>query len=188
MTQHHPLVERYISHLETAIGGLDVADRREVLQEIRNHIAEATAAGKPLDVVIRSLGPPDVLGRAYAVELLLHPQNDERRHAGERWLRIVGLVVVLSIPTLVAVTTLGSIGISFVASGLFAVALGILQVAGFHLPSMLSNDAPPVLTILLGPVLLVVGCLSLVALRFYVRFVVRALRTALPRRRSVAPA
>ena len=52
MKQQHPVVERYMTHLETAIGGLNPADRGEVLQEIRNHIAEATAAGKPLDVVI----------------------------------------------------------------------------------------------------------------------------------------
>ena len=44
MKQQHPVIERYMTHLETAIGGLDPADRREVLQEIRNHIAEATAA------------------------------------------------------------------------------------------------------------------------------------------------
>jgi uncharacterized membrane protein len=59
--QQHPVIERYMTHLETAIGGLDPADRREVLQEIRNHIAEATAAGKSLDVVLESLGPADAL-------------------------------------------------------------------------------------------------------------------------------
>ena len=63
MKQQHPVIERYMTHLETAIGGLDPADRREVLQEIRNHIAEATAAGKSLDVVLESLGPADALGR-----------------------------------------------------------------------------------------------------------------------------
>jgi uncharacterized membrane protein len=59
--QQHPVIERYMTHLETAIGGLDPADRREVLQEIRNHIAEATAAGRSLDVVLESLGPADAL-------------------------------------------------------------------------------------------------------------------------------
>ena len=130
MKQQHPVIERYMTHLETAIGGLDSADRREVLQEIRNHIAEATAAGKSLDVVLESLGPADALGRAYAVELLLHPQNDRPRHAAERWLRLVGLVVVFSIPTLVAVSTLASVGISFVAGGLFAFVIGVLEALG----------------------------------------------------------
>ena len=61
MKQQHPVIERYMTHLETAIVGLDPADRREVLQEIRNHIAEATAAGRSLDVVLESLGPADAL-------------------------------------------------------------------------------------------------------------------------------
>lgn len=175
MKQQHPVVERYVAHLEAAIGGLDAADRREVLQEIRNHIAEATAAGRPLDVVIESLGPADALGRAYAVELLLHPQNDRPRHAAERWFRIVGLVVVLSIPTLVAMSTLGSVGISFVASGLFTFVVGVLEAAGvFPWPHLI--DLPPVVAIFLGPAMLIVGAVALVALRFYIRFVVRAVR------------
>jgi len=184
MNQQHPVVERYVTHLETAIGGLDPADRREVLQEIRNHIAEATAAGRPLDVVIKSLGPADALGRAYAVELLLHPQNDRPRHAAERWFRIVGLVVVLSIPTLVAVSTLGSVGISFVASGLFTFVVGVLEAAGvFPWPHLI--DLPPAVTIFLGPAMVIVGAVALVALRFYIRFVVRAVRTSLAPIRAV---
>jgi uncharacterized membrane protein len=59
MNQQHPVVERYMTHLETAISGLDPADRDEVLLEIRNHFAEAAAAGRPLDVVIKSLGPAE---------------------------------------------------------------------------------------------------------------------------------
>lgn len=57
----------------------------------QHHIAEATDAGGSLDVVLGSLGPADALGRAYAVELLLHPQNDRPRHAADRWFRLVGL-------------------------------------------------------------------------------------------------
>ena len=69
MTRQHPVVERYMTHLERAIAGLDPVERGEVLQEIHNHIAEATADGRPLDLVLESLGPADALGRAYVVEL-----------------------------------------------------------------------------------------------------------------------
>jgi HAAS len=182
--QQHPVIERYMTHLETAIRGLDSADRCEVLQEIRNHIAEATAAGRSLDVVLESLGPADALGRAYAVELLLHPQNDRPRHAAERWFRLVGLVVVLSIPTLVSVSTLASVGISFVAGGLFAFVIGVLEAIGiFPWPDL--SDVPPVVAIFLGPAMVLVGAAALVALRFYVRFVLRAGRTALAPVRAV---
>lgn len=185
MTSQHPVVERYLSHLETAIGGLEPADRRDVLQEIRNHIAEATAAGKPLDVVIQSLGPADALGRAYAVELLLHPQHGRPRHAAQRWFKLTGLLVVLSIPTLVAVTTLGSVGISFVASGLFTFVVGLLEAADvFPWPDL--TRVPPAVAIFLGPAMVIVGVAALLALRFYVRFVVRAVRTSLAPVRSAA--
>ena len=179
----HPVVERYLTHLETAIEGLDPADRREVLQEIRDHFAEATAAGRPLDVVIKSLGPADVLGRAYAIELLLHPQTDRPRRAAERWFRIVGLVVVLSIPSLVAVSVLGSVGISFVAGGLFAFVIGMLEATGlFPWPDL--SDVPPVLAVFLGPAMVIVGLISLAALKLYVRFAARAMRADLAPIRS----
>jgi uncharacterized membrane protein len=185
MRPPHPLVERYIAHLETAIGGLEPVDRREVLQEIRNHIAEAMAVGTPLDAVLESLGPADALGRAYAIELLLQDRNERRRHPAQRWFSIVGLIVVLSIPTLVAVTTLGSVGISFAASGLFVFVVGLLEGAGvFPWPHV--SDVPPVVAILLGPAMVVLGLIALSVLRFYVRFVVRAVRAALPSVKSAA--
>jgi hypothetical protein len=179
MKQRHPVVERYMTHLETAIAGLDPAERGEVLQEIRNHIAEATAAGRPLDAVLTSLGPADALGRAYAIELLLRPPQDGRRSAAGRWFRVVGLIVALSIPTLVAVSTLGSVGISFVASGVGTFVIGLLEAIGVF-PWVGLIDLPPIVSIVLGPAMVFVGLIALVALRFYVRFVVRAVRTALP--------
>lgn len=183
MKQQHPVIERYMTRLETAIVGLDPADRREALQEIRNHIAEATAAGRSLDVVLESLGPADALGRASAFELLLHPQNDRPRHAAERWFR--RLVVVLSIPTIVAVSTLASVGISFVAGGLFAFVIGVLEATGvFPWPDL--SDVPPVVAIfLVGPGMVLIGAVALVALRLYLRFVVRAVRTTLAPLRTV---
>lgn len=186
MRQQHPVVERYLTRLETAIGGLDPADRREVVQEIRNHIAEAVAAGKPLDAVLEALGPADALGRAYAIELLLHPPPDRGRRGAQRWFSIVGLIAVLSIPTLVLVSTLGSIGISFVAAGIFAFAIGVLEATGFFPWLHRLSDLPPALAILSAPVLIGVGLMALAGLRFYVRFVARAVRGALPPVRSAA--
>ncbi len=186
MTQHHPVVERYLTHLETAIGGLEPADRLEVLQEIRNHIAEAMAAGKPLDAVIETLGPADALGRAYALELLLHPRSDRPRRGAGRWLTIVGLLIAFSIPTLVAVTTLGSIGLSFVVAGLVSFVVGVLEIIGVHLPFVQTDNLPPILAVLAGPVLVVLGLMALRALKFYAQFVVRTLRNVGPRA-SAAP-
>jgi uncharacterized membrane protein len=185
MTERHPVVERYLAHLEGAIGGLEPADRGEVLQEIRNHIAEAAVAGKPIDVILGSLGPADALGRAYAIELLLHPPKDRPRPASERWLRIVGLMVVLSIPTLVAVTVLGAVGITFVASGALVFVVGLLEMFRIQLPWVQTGRLPPVFFVVVGPVIAAVGGFALVGLRLYVRFVVRAVRAVRP---AVSPA
>ncbi len=130
MKPPHPVVERYLAHLDRAVAGLEPAERHAIVDEIRNHIAEATAAGRPLDAVLQSLGPANALGRAYAVELLLDPAPDSPRSAAQRWFGLIGLIVALSIPTLVVVTTLGSIAISFVSAGLFAFAAALLEGVG----------------------------------------------------------
>jgi uncharacterized membrane protein len=179
----HPLVERYLTRLEAAIAGLVPEDRRDILHEIRNHIAEAMAAGQPLDAVLEALGPADALGRAYAIELLLHPQHDTGRSGAQRWFSIIGAIVVLSIPTLVAVSTLGSIGVSFVAAGLFAFIIGILDAVGAFPCVHGLSDLPPTVAIMAAPALVGVGLLALAALRFYVRFVASTVRRALPQLR-----
>ena len=83
-------------------------------------------------------------------------------------------------------STLASVGISFVAFGLFAFVVGVLEATGiFPWPHL--SDVPPVVAIfLVGPAMVVVGAVALVALRFYVRFVVRAVRTALVPVRTVS--
>ena len=183
MMLRHPVVERYLSHLEQAISGLDSEDRREVLQEIRNHIAEAMAAGKRLDAILESLGPADALGRSYAIELLLHPQSNHRQNVVQRWFTVVGLLAVLSIPTLIVVSTLGSVGVTFMAAGVASCVIGIVELAGV-LPWLHLSDLPPGVPILAGLVLFVVGATSLTGLRSYVRFVTRAVGAALPSGRS----
>ena len=78
MTQQHPVVDRYLTRFEASINEFDFPEREEITQEIRNHIAEAQAAGTALDSVLQTLGPADVLARAYAVELALHPHAKRR--------------------------------------------------------------------------------------------------------------
>ena len=78
MTQGHPVVERYLTRFEAAINEFDFPEEEEIAREIRNHMAEAHAAGEALDAVLQTLGPADVLARAYAVELALNPQNKRR--------------------------------------------------------------------------------------------------------------
>jgi uncharacterized membrane protein len=186
MSVHHPVVERYMARLEQAIGALDPGDRREILQEIRNHIAEAMTAGRPLEGILGSLGPADALGRAYAIELLLHPPGRPRQGVVQRWFTIVGLVVVLSLPTLIVVSTLGSIGISFVAAGVASFALGVIELAGV-LPSLHVSGLPPGVPILAGALLLILGMMSLAALRLYVRLITGTVRAAFLSARSAGP-
>jgi len=177
----HPLAERYLSRLDEQLKDLAPAERREVVDEIRNHIADATRAGKPLDSVLQALGSADELARGYAVELLLHPRapSSTGKQRTERFLALTGLVVVGSIPTLVIVVVLASVGVSFFGSGLVVFAAGILASVGW-LPNEVRMDVAPIWAILLGPLLVAGGALSLAALVWYVRFLARVVRRVLP--------
>jgi uncharacterized membrane protein len=173
--------------LEAEVRGLECPEPDEIVDEIRNHIAEAHAAGKPLDAILQALGPADVLARAYAVELLLHPRTRQPTRAFARNLSVAGVVAASSIATLIVVSTLGSIGLGFSLSGLIVFVVGLFEAAGVHLPGVEMGGLPPAFPIVLGPALLVLGVAALVGLRMYVRFIVRTLRRVLGRVRS-APA
>jgi uncharacterized membrane protein len=179
VSEHHPLIERYVSRLSEGLQRLAPEERQEVLQEIRNHIADAMAAGKSLDAVIESLGPADVLARGYAAELMLHPRREVRSTFARRFLALTGLVVVGSIPSLVIVVTLGSVGVSLTVAGVAVFCAGISAVAGV-LPGWVQMDVPPSWAIAIGPVLAVIGALAIVGLVWYVRFMARMIRAVLP--------
>jgi uncharacterized membrane protein len=182
MTLEHPLTARYLGKLSDALSALDPAERHEVVEEIRHHIADATAAGRPLERVLEALGPVDQLARAYKVELLLNPK-DQRKRRSWRWLRIVGLIGLGSLPTFIICVVLGSIGLSFSLSGVLVFAAGIASYTG-DLPYWMEMDAPPWVALVLGPPLTLLGLLALAGLVAYVRFVARLVRQVLPRPRE----
>lgn len=181
MTEQHPVVERYVTALEARLKDLPEADRREVVQDIRSHLAEAAAAGASLDAALQKLGPADELARAYAVEALINPRRAKTGGSRlSRFLKIAGLVVIGSIPTLVIVVTLGAVGLSFSAAGLAVLTAGIVATVA-ELPPWIQMDIPPVFAILLGPVMTAFGILALVGLTLYIRFVAHAVRAVLPK-------
>jgi uncharacterized membrane protein len=182
MTLEHPLTARYLGKLSDALSALDPAERHEVVEEIRHHIADATAAGRPLERVLEALGPVDQLARAYKVELLLNPK-DPRKPRSWRWLRIVGLIGLGSIPTFVICVVLGSIGLSFSLSGVLVFVAGVASYTG-DLPYWMEMDAPPWVALAIGPPLTLLGLLALAGLVAYVRFVARIVRQVLPRQRD----
>lgn len=178
-TPAHPLVDRYLSHLRAGLAAMPVADRDEVERDIRSHIAEAAAAGTPLETVLTNLGPADALARAYTVELLL--DGSRAKAAGLSWfqrlLALAGLLALTSIPTIVVVAVLGSIGVSFAFSGIAVLAAGIADAAGltrvFGLDLVLGIH--PVWAVVLGPIMTVVGVGCLVGLYYYLRWLAQTL-------------
>ncbi len=188
MTQEHPVVRRYMTHFEQAMEEFDFPAREEVTHEIRNHIAEACAAGKELDAVLQSLGPADALARAYAVEILLNRRANRRVQRLFGSLRIAGLVALTSFATFMIVGVLGMIGIGFVPIGLAIILIGVLEQVGIHLPGVQMNGVAPVWAMALGLVPCLVGFVALFGLRFYIRWVIRTVRTFRSVRQPVSKA
>jgi len=175
----HPLVDRYLTHLREGLAAMPAADREEVERDIRSHIAEAMAAGTPIDTVLTHLGPADALARAYTMELLL--DGSRSTAAGLSWfqrlLALAGLLVLTSIPTIVVVAVLGSVGISFTLSGVAVLAAGLADAAGltrvFGYDLVLGIHA--VWAVVLGPLMTVAGIACLIGLFYYLRWLAQTL-------------
>jgi uncharacterized membrane protein len=185
MTQEHPLVERYLSRLQDGLSLMPPADRDEVVRDIRSHIAEATAAGTPLESVLTTLGPAEALARAYAVELLLNPAPGRPPMSGfQRFFGLAGILALTSIPTLVIVVTLGAVGVSFIISGFAVLAAGFIDLLGISLPFIGDpvSDVHPAFAVAIGPVLVVLGAAALAGLWKYLRWLAQTVSKALPSR------
>ncbi len=182
MTEPHPVVERYLARFTEALTDLAPADRTEVVQEIRSHLAEAAAAGRSLDSALEALGSADELARAYQVELLVNPRTSARTLSPlDRFLRIAGLVAVGSIPTIVIVAVLGALGGSFIFAGFAVFSAGVMGVAG-ALPPWVRMDVHPAVAVLLGPCMVVTGIVAVYGLVRYIKFLARTVRAVLPTR------
>lgn len=174
MIEDNPVLARYVASFERSLEVLDAGERRAITQEIRNHVAEATAAGRSLDEVLRALGPSDALARAYAVELLLNPR-DRRFAPLAAFLRLASIIAAGSFATVIVVSILGAIGISFTASGVVVFGIGILESNGIHMQGVQLSGVPPGWVIVLALPVFAVGIVALALLRRYMRFVGQAI-------------
>jgi uncharacterized membrane protein len=170
------IVDRYLTALDAALADLAPNERQEVVAEIRQHIVDATAAGQPIDVVLAKLGPVDALARAYQLELLVTPRpGAPARPASDRWLRIIGVLALGSLPTFIIVVVLGTIGIAFTLSGLAVILAGAADQVG-ALPTWVNNELEPWFAIVVGAVLTIAGLLSSWGTIVYLRFVARVVK------------
>jgi len=177
MIPDHPLAARYIEKLSQALADLAPIERAEILTEIRNHISDATATGASIEDVLRALGPAEQLARGYRVELLLNPKMPTPR--SDRWLKIVGLLAVGSLPTLIIVVTLSAIGVSLSVSGVIVFVAGIAQTIGY-LPSWVNMNCPAWVAIVGGPALTALGVAAIGGLVAYLKLLARIVRRVLP--------
>ena len=178
MSATHPVARRYLDELERGLGAVQPDERRDIVREIDDHIADAVAAGRPMEEVLRVLGPAQALARAYSVETLLNPRD--KTPAADRWLRLLGLLAVASLPSFILIAVLGSLGLSFTVAGAAIFVAGVLAMAG--VTGIM--DAPPFVGVVGGPPLAFVGLACLTALYYYVRFLIRLSRAALARTRA----
>lgn len=182
MKPEDPITSRYLANLEAGLAELTPTDREEVVRDIRSHISEAVNSGRPLDQVLASLGSSEGLARAYSIELLMSRPGafTTRRN---RMLRLAGLVVFGSIPTLVAVIVLGVVGVVFVLTGVILLVAGSAALAG-NLPWWLTMDADPRLAMVVGPAMSILGAACLAGLWVYMRVAAGVVRRVLPPRQA----
>lgn len=174
-------VDAYVAAFETEARNFGLTEARDIAVDVRSHINEAVAYGKPLTAVLDALGSPKTLARAYAVELLM--QEPKRR--GPDIAKLVGLVLlgtVGGIVTLAVVPTLASLWFGFGLSGIAMIVIGALEAAGIHYPNVELAGLSPWMVIALGPVFLALAWAAGWLLSRYVRFAGRQITRTLPKR------
>ena len=184
MGETNPVVERYLSRFAAALSAVPDEARREMVQEIRSHIAEALHTGRDPAEVLEKLGPADRLAAAYRAEMMMH-----RRQATGGIVRQVGLLSALagtSLVSFIVITVLFSVGLSFGLSGL------AVFLAGAALPlfppsainSPFTYEETRVILMIVGAVCLLVGAGAGWGLWAYAKFAGRTARRLVDRIRT----
>ena len=185
MSESNPATQDYMTQFETALRGNGVREWREIASDLRGHIQEAMDHGKPEGNLLRALGGPRYLARAYAVELLF---DAPRERAGKVWriLHMIGVLAAGSLATMVLVILLGSIGLRFAFGGVLLLIVGAIEAAGIHLPHVRMGGLSPLAVMAMGSVMFAVGYAAWAGLWSYGRYLSGSLckmRPAYPLRR-----
>jgi uncharacterized membrane protein len=175
VADQNPVAERYLTALADALTPMKAPEKREVVDEIRAHLQDATAAGKPLDEILTRLGSAESLAKAYLVESYLNPKP-----SGAGWISrtfgLVGLLVFGSLPTLLITSLLAPLGIAFLIAGPVLFTSGICGFFDVSLAPVVQSDLEPWQQIILGPMMGLVGAACLWVLYRYLKWILKLVR------------
>jgi uncharacterized membrane protein len=187
-------VNEYLSQLRSALTGITVSDREDIVEEIRMHIRERLAdPAANLDTVLSGLGPANELAQQYRTGMLVQRARTSRSpliilRAALRWatMGVEGFIVFM-------IAILGyALGGGFILLALMkpifpantGLWVGPDQFAfNVRFGATMTNPASPVHEVLgwwLIPVCLVIGSLSLVLTTKLLQFLMGRFRWKVP--------
>lgn len=155
--------------------GREVVDGKE--PPTTSSLTDAIGSGQGIDRVLASLGPPDLLARAYE-QSANRVSPPSRRSVWVPILAVAGLFAVGGIPTLVVTIVLGTVGAAFVPTGLALCMAGVATLSGL-LPPGTGIENSPLGAVIVGPVFMVAGALSIALLVGYFWIAKRTVRRLL---------
>ncbi|MBY0566391.1 MAG: hypothetical protein K2P70_03720 [Hyphomonadaceae bacterium] len=179
-TRDHPVVGVYMKTFEDALRAFDCDHSSEIARDLRGHIAEAQAMGKPVDEVLASIGPAEKLARAYAVELELNPRGEKLKRNIGGILRVTGILAAASFLTFIVVMLLGTIAVGFVPTGLAVIVFSGVELSGYDVPFLQLGPLLPIGGMAAGAIVTLLGLLAGWGLKNYLRALANTLRRALP--------
>lgn len=175
-TLRNPVVDAYLTQFREGLKSASPEERQEFVSEIDSHIAEAVARGEQIPDVLARLGPPDRLAKSYRVELAL---TSGEKNLPLRIAAVVGLVLTASIPSMIIIPLLFTLGLGFVAGGVAAIVIAAVPSVDADFYSVSNQALDRMLGALTGVGLVAAGLLALWSLYLYVLLLVRAMRGAL---------
>jgi uncharacterized membrane protein len=194
MTTTDKQMNDYLARLRTALTGMTLAEREDIVEEIRMHIRERSSDPQTsIEAILAGLGPADELAQQYRTGLLVQKARQSISplvilRATLRWATtgVEGFLVFI-----IAVWGYG-MGGAFVLLALlkpfFPKHTGLWVGPGefnfsFRMGATMTNPASPVHEVLgwwLIPVCLVLGSLSLAATTKLIQFLLRRFRWKIP--------
>lgn len=97
------LIKNYLEKVSKGLNQIPAEERRDILEEIRNHIYECLRENQSIDSILQKLGPSEKLAHSYVA--MYHLNNNQKMDLKYVWTNLsfyfsMGIISVIVVPFL----------------------------------------------------------------------------------------
>ena len=122
-------LEQYLNAVDRKLRPLPLSERVDIVREIKSSMQEMQAEGLAAEAILKRLGRPEALARAYLSDLMVQPQ----RSGWKKLLTLLAFYSVVGLSGMVVIPVLGICAPTFLLCGVVVPLAGLVKFLAWYL-------------------------------------------------------